>query len=199
MIRNSTVSDSPKPEAVFGARAVRKQQELAHRSGQYQELIRQLFAESSVVAIVSSGSSQGSPAICEGIARELAASGRLVVVVPVNTVLVMNTIVPDETAFSPGRAPHVWVWPSPGGQHIEFFKSDRADNWLDALRRNFDAVLLDCPAVDTMPGIPEVAVMADAAVLLVQAGRTPKTEVQHAQRTLQLRGVHVAGSILIRR
>jgi hypothetical protein len=202
MTRNSTVSEKTSSKGSVAARALEKPIESVDSRGEYQELIRRLFQGQTVVAIVSSGSSEGSPLICERIAKELAASGKFVVVVPVNTLLGMNPVLPDETAFMAGNTPHVWLWPSTEGGPIEFFKfqeSGGPEHWLDALRQNFDSVLLDCPAAETMPSVTAVAAMADAAVLVVEAGRTAKHEIQRDQRALQVQGVYVAGSILIRR
>jgi hypothetical protein len=202
MTRNSTVSDKTSSVGSVPSRALQKPIEPGDNRGEYQELIQRLFHSPTAVAVVSSGSREGSPLICDGIAKELAASGKFVVVVQVNTLLGMNPILPDETAFMPGKTPHVWLWPSAEGGPIEFFKfreSGRTGNWLDALRQNFDSVLLDCPAAEMMPSVTAVAAMADAAVLVVEAGRTAKQEIQRDQRALQAIGVYVAGSILIRR
>ena len=169
--------------------------------GTYVELIRRLFHSPSVVAIVGSGIGLGAVNVCDEIAAELAASGKRVVVVPVDKLLRMNRLpVPDETAFISGSAPNIWLWPVSGGQKIEFFKSRElagADNWLDSLRRNFDSVLLNCPAVQATSGVTGVAAMADAAVLVVEAGRSPRQEIQFDQRALQLGGVKLAGCVLI--
>jgi hypothetical protein len=51
--------------------------------------------------------------------------------------------------------------------------------------------------VEETPGITEVAVMADAAILIAEAGRTSKQQIQQDQRALQLRGAKVVGSILV--
>ena len=172
-------------------------------SGEYLHLIRRLFAIPSVVAIGGSGPSERIRSICEGIALELAANAKRVVMVPVATVLGINPMeIPDETAFVPGKAPNIWIWPPSSGHQIEFFKlrqSADQENWLGALRRNFDAVLLECPALGTTAGVGEVMALADAAVLTVEAGRTSKRQVQQDQRALLFRGAKVAGCILIKR
>ncbi|MGC2107979.1 MAG: hypothetical protein WA655_00590 [Candidatus Korobacteraceae bacterium] len=173
-----------------------------HRS-EYHVLIRRLFQSHSAVALVA-GPGQRTGDICEGIAAELAASGRRVVLVRVDALLAMNPLpIPDESACAPGRAPNIWLWPSTAGAQVEFFKASApalaAGDWLDSLRRNFDSVLLDCPAVDTVAGGAEVASKADAAVLAVEAGRAPKQQIQRCQRALQSSGVKLAGCILIGR
>ena len=163
---------------------------------EYGELIQRLFQGPSAVAIVGIGLEKGVVGVCEGIAKELAAAGKRVVIVPVDSLL------RSETSLISMLARNVWRWPSPLGRPLEFFNSSEskqpdAENWLDVLRRNFDSVLLDCPAVDMMFGVTEVAAMADAAVLVVQSGQTSRNQVQDDQRALQLRGATLAGCILL--
>jgi Mrp family chromosome partitioning ATPase len=174
------------------------------RSGDYLDLIRQHFHTRSAVAIVAVGSGQGAGDVCDNLAAELAASGNRVVIVAIEALLRMNPEPPpDESRCSPGRTPNVWRWPSTSGGQLEFFKShspaDPAANWLDSLRVAFDSVLLDCPATETAPAAAQLAAMADAALLVVEASRTTRHQVQHDQRALQLRGVKLAGCILIER
>ena len=82
-------------------------------------------------------------------------------------------------------------WPirHAGGAQIPSFKSrvpeDRAENWLDFLRLTFDAVLLDCPAAETATAAAQHAALADVAVLVVEAGRTTRRQIQRDQRALQ--------------
>jgi len=57
--------------------------------------------------------------------------------------------------------------------------------------------LLDCPATGATPAAAQLAAMADAAMLVVEAGRTTRRQIQHDQRALQLTGVKVAGCILM--
>jgi Mrp family chromosome partitioning ATPase len=174
-------------------------------SGDYSEVIRQLFKGPAAVAVVGGnrGAEHGVSRISENLASELAITGKRVIVVVVTRVLQMNPIaVPHEADFTPSKTPHVWTWAPPGGRKTEVFKSlDVCDsgNWLDRLRRTFDAVLLDCPGVEETPGVSEVAAMADAALLVVEAGHTSKRQLQHDQWSLLLRGATVAGFILVQR
>lgn len=171
---------------------------------EYGGLIHRLFQSPTALAVVGIGLDKGVVGVCEGIANELAESGKRVVVVPVDRLLRMNPIiVPGETALMSGIARNVWLWPSPLGRPIEFFNSSESkptgtESWLDALRRNFDAVLLECPAIDSTFGVTEVAAMADATVLVVEAGKTSRQQIQHDQHALQSRGATLAGCILLR-
>ena len=171
-------------------------------SGEYLDLIRTLFQSRAVVAVVDSGSGARAPEACRGIAAELAASGNRVVIVQVASLLRMSQF-PDARACLPGRAPNVSLWPGTAGAPVEFFQSPASApsdcNWLASLRRDFDAVLLECPPVETAPATAAIAAMADATVLVIEACRTTKQQIQRDQQALQLRGVKLAGCILMRR
>jgi Mrp family chromosome partitioning ATPase len=203
MSRNAIVLEKAASEASFPLHTAQIPIEEPLPSGEYVDLIRRLFHSPSAVAVVRSGSRAAVAGVCAGIAAELAAAGKRVVVVPVEKLLRMSAIAaPNKTSFMPGNTRNVWVWPSPLGQQIEFFKSSTAeqgDNWLDCLRRNFDAVLLDCTALDVTPSVAEFALMAEAAVLVAEAGRSTRQQVQRDQRALEIRGVRLAGCVLLRR
>jgi Mrp family chromosome partitioning ATPase len=171
---------------------------------EYLELIQRLFQSPSVIAIVG-GSSQGENGsrISENLAAALGTTGKSVVVVAFDKLLRLNPLTPPhQMAYVQGNAPHVWLWPAQENPKIEFLKSRRdirQRNWLDCLRKDFDSVLLDCPNVGGAPGVTEVAAMADAVVLAVEAGRTSRQLILQDQQALQLRGARVVGSILIQR
>jgi hypothetical protein len=174
------------------------------RSGEYAELVRQLFYRRTAVAVVSSGFSVEVGNCCESIASELAAAGKSVVVVLVDSLLRSDSLRPyEEAVFATGKTPNVWVWLWAAGMKAGFPMENMvpltSENWLTELRRNFDAVLLDCSAVESVLGVTAVAAMADAAVLAVEAGRTSKHQIQRDQRVLQMGGVKLAACILIRR
>jgi hypothetical protein len=142
--------------------------------------------------------------VCEGIATELSAAGKPAVVVSVCSLLFPDPPVADGD-ISPAAEPvdsgdsrRYWRWPARTAQRAESFgrRLGSAEKWLDSLRRNFDAVLLDCQTVERMPGATAVGAMADAAVLVVDARRTSKDQIIRDQRALQLTGVKLAGCIL---
>ena len=168
---------------------------------EYAALIQRLFETACVVAVIGAGSGHGVTGICEGIASELSRLGRRVALVSVSALLQANPkALSNETTSLRGVGRNVRLWPSNAGQQIEFFKSRfpvEAKNWLEALREDFDAVLLDCPALETAPGGAAIAAMAEAAVLAVDATHTPKHQILLDQRILLLNGVKLAGCILI--
>jgi hypothetical protein len=170
------------------------------RAGEYSDLIRRLVRSHSVLAIIGVGPASRAAEACRGVAVELAASGNRIVIVQVDDLLRASPV-PAATACLPGSVPNVWFWPSTAGPSIEFFPSPVAppaeSDWLADLRRDFDSVLLDCSVPETAPGAAEIAAMADAAVLVVESGQTHKQHIQRDQRALQLRGVKLAGCILM--
>src|SRR4030095_9882130 len=116
---------------------------------EYGELIQRLFQGPSAVAIVGVGLEKGVVRVCRGNAKGLAGGGKRGGLLPVDSLL------RSETSLISTLARNVWRWPSPLGRPLEFFNSSEleqpdSENWLDVLRRNFDSVLLDCPAVDMM-------------------------------------------------
>ncbi len=170
------------------------------RTGEYSDLVRRLFQRPSAVSITSSGADSLHLGICEGIAAELAKTGKQVVVVPVDRLLLMNPVrVIDDLSLLPGVSPNVWVWPSIA-QQVEVFGAGsigEGEDWLERLRRNFHTVLLDCPPLEAMPGVAEISAMVDATLLVVQAGRSTRQQIRKDQLALQLSGATVAGCILI--
>ena len=184
-------------------------------SSDYTDLIRELFHGPSVVAIVGASFGNGVTPICEGIASGLSDRGKRVVLVSVRALLQTNTLAAASQRsvsttlfpFRPRRSRrvgrNVWLWPSPLGLQVESPKgivpapAKNWLNWLDYLRQDFDAVLMDCPALETAPGGAAIAAMADAAVLGVDALRTSKQQILVDQRLLQVSGVRLAGCILI--
>ena len=197
MSRNSLVLDKaefqPSPSVIL---------ETVPRAMEYADLVRQLLQGRSVVAVIGSGVESRGPEACRGIATEAAASGKHVVIVDVGALL-RSRQVPDVTGCLPGRAPNVFLWPSGVSSGVDFFQSSAPErsggNWLGLLRRNFDSVVLDCPPVETAPATAEIAALADAAVLVVEACRATKQKIERDQAALQLRGVKLAGCVLMQR
>jgi len=172
------------------------------RSAVYADLVRRYFHGRRALAVTAAGSGRAAQHTCRRLAAELAASGNRVVVVDVSAMLRTGPHC-DPAACLPSKAHNVWTWPSPAGERVEFFKSAapaaEAGSLVDSLCRIFDSVLLDCPAPETEPAAAEIAALADAAILVAEAGRTTKQQVERSQRELQSAGVTLAGCILMRR
>ncbi len=172
------------------------------RPGAYADLVRLVFRNRSALAVVAAGPSPGTAAVCHGIAAELAGSGKRVVIAQLDGVLPPGPL-PGAAACLPGPAPNVWLWPPAHEPDIDFFQSSpdpsAESDWLTELRREFDAVLLACPAPAAAPAALDAAARADAAVLVVHAGRTTTGQVRRAQRALELAQARLVGCILIER
>jgi len=172
----------------------------------YSSLIQQLFSTPAVVAVFGAGTGDQVRDTCTGIASELASVGRRAVVVSVQALLdpmpsvgsTEDNLLTAEPVDSEGMQKY-WLWPPRGGHRAESFgfrRPGKPEAWVDSLRRNFDAVLLDCQSVETTPGSVAVGTLADAAILVVEAARTPKTQILRDKRALQLTGIKLAGCIL---
>ncbi len=175
---------SPRPPQVAG-------------STEYAELRRLVLRSRSVLALLGAGSRSRTGEACRGLAAELSASGQRVIIVDVAGL--RPGCSPSAIACRPGASPGVWHWNGEDDSSVEFFprpgKVTAESDWLQDLRRSFDVVLLNCPSRE----YAEVAAMADAAVLVVEAGETPKQQIQRDQRALSAVGVALAGCVLMRR
>jgi hypothetical protein len=170
--------------------------------GEYVNLIRRVLRDRSVLAVIGAGSGSRSSEACRGIAAELGGSGKRVVIARIHGLLLAGRP-PAASASVPGRAPNVWIWPSPADAGVEFFPSpdapEEGSDWLGSLRRAFDAVLLDCPPPGVAPDAIEIAAMAEAAILVAEAGRTTRQQVRWDHRALELAGIRLAGCVLMER
>ena len=171
-------------------------------SGDYGALIRRLYRPHSAFAVVGIGAGARSGEACQGIAAELAASGKRIVVVSVDALLQAGSV-PPMAATSPGKVPNVCHWPSTMGVTVDFFHPTAdpgpGTGWLALLCRDFDAVLLDCPSPECAPGCSDVAALADFAILVIESGVTARQAIQRAQHKLESSGVQLAGCILMQR
>lgn len=172
------------------------------RSGDYATLIHRLFRGHSALAVIGIGQRSRSSEAVRGIASELGTSGNRVVIVKPEDLLRADTSA-ERPGYRMDNAPNVWFWPD-GLDTSTDLDGESAEQpgesgWLGYLCREFDVVLLDCRATDFTTTAAEVAAMADAAVLVVEAVETPKQQIQRVQRILEMSGVRLAGCILMQR
>jgi Mrp family chromosome partitioning ATPase len=201
MSRISAVLGKISPESSYESSTGAPGAGRAHaREKEYAALIERLLQGPAAVAVIGSGCGEGATDVCEGIAAELSGAGRRVVLVSVHRVLESGPVaLSEKTVFMPGAVRNVWRWPSFFGQRMESFQPGAAGaGWMETLRRNFDVVLLDCPALETPPGVAAVAAAADSAVLAVEAARTTKHQMLRDRHALRASGVNLAGCVLIR-
>ena len=172
------------------------------RSGDYATLIHRLFRSHSALAVIGIGQRSRSSEAVKGIASELGTSGNRVVIVKPEDLLRAETST-ARSGYRMDNSPNVWFWPdgldtSTDGAD-ESVEQPGESGWLGYLCREFDVVLLDCRATEFTTTATEVAGMADAAVLVVEAVETPKQQIQRVQRILEISGVRLAGCILMQR
>lgn len=67
---------------------------------------------------------------------------------------------------------------------------------VQALRLAFDYVLIDCPALSVSDEAALLASSADGVVLVVEAERTRRAEIQAATRTLEMANAKILGMVL---
>jgi hypothetical protein len=70
---------------------------------------------------------------------------------------------------------------------------------IAALRRRFDYVVLDCPAVSHSSDISSVASLVDAVLLVIGAGSSTKRQIAYAQQVIAECGGLLRGCVLNRR
>ncbi len=75
------------------------------------------------------------------------------------------------------------------------FRRDCIARW----RSQFEYVLIDCPSLGWSGDANGVARLVDGIILVVEANRTRKQQLQHAERQLELAGGKLMGYILNKR
>lgn len=70
---------------------------------------------------------------------------------------------------------------------------------LDALRWNFDYVLIDCPPPASSSDATTLAALVDGVSVVVKAGQTRRGQIQRCQQTIEAAGGHFLGFILNQR
>ena len=170
------------------------------RGAEFRGLIHRLFRGHAAAALIGPGAGSGTRDACWRLAKELAADRR-VVIVDVDRMLRANPLPPASTCWA-DRVSNIWHWPAladdSSDSKREVAPAEESD-WYSNLRHAFDAVLLDCPALESEPAAAEIAARADSAVLVVEAGKTKKKQIRQDERTLARRGVKLAGCILMNR
>jgi Mrp family chromosome partitioning ATPase len=89
---------------------------------------------------------------------------------------------------------NLWVLPVAVGLPSR----QRVEAQLLRLRREFDFVLLDAPPVGNSRSLT-LGTLADGAVLVLKAGRTPRSAVRLAVEELETAGIKVLGTVLNQR
>ncbi len=67
------------------------------------------------------------------------------------------------------------------------------------LRTAFGAVVLDCGPLLSSPDVPKLGHLLDGAIVVVEAGRSTRPQIEHALEVLSLAGSDLKGFVLNRR
>jgi succinoglycan biosynthesis transport protein ExoP len=107
---------------------------------------------------------------------------------------------PVEALARPTKVAGVWVLPSgPGAVSISnLLYSNRMAELLERLRNDFDMILIDTPPMLSIADARILGRLADAAVLVIRAGHTSRSDGQRAKERLIEDGIPVLGVILNR-
>ena len=82
---------------------------------------------------------------------------------------------------------------------LGLLRQDKMGTLLTNLISRFDVLLIDTAPVNRYPDAQLLAGMADAAVLVVDVGRTPREAVAKAKQTIQAGQGNLLGTVLNRR
>lgn len=89
------------------------------------------------------------------------------------------------------------------GQELELWNNDskveRAIRNLQALRYEFDIVLIDCDSIDRSADAALLAPAADGVVLVVEANKTRRGSVSESIKTINLADGNLLGCVMNRR
>ena len=70
---------------------------------------------------------------------------------------------------------------------------------MQHLRSRFGVIILDCGPLLSSPDLPKLGHLVDGAVMVVEAGRSTRPQIEHALEVLSLAGSDFKGFVLNRR
>jgi Mrp family chromosome partitioning ATPase len=70
---------------------------------------------------------------------------------------------------------------------------------LERLRRKYRYVLIDCPSLKETSDAVRIAPLVDGIVLVIEANRTQKEQIQYAERTIERARGRILGHVLNKR
>jgi len=88
---------------------------------------------------------------------------------------------------------------SPVEQPLGLVKSRQARAVLSQIRERFDHTVIDTPSANVFPDAHVIGAQVDGALLVIQAGETPRETVAEAKKRLDLAGVRCMGLVLNQR
>ncbi|HVQ37498.1 MAG TPA: hypothetical protein VMS31_08195 [Pyrinomonadaceae bacterium] len=190
--------------------------------GFYLELIRTVFQavdgpgklRNRVVAFTSATRGEGVSYVTNVMAKELAAqTQKRVLLVDAEVLGNLNLADPkhianhcEETEIDNlltlsvvESSAHVLAARGLGGASDWDSSSEYRKACLDALRWNFDYVLIDCPSPSVSSEAITLAPIIDGIALVVKAAQTRRTQIQHCQELLKNAGGEFLGFVLNQR
>ena len=87
----------------------------------------------------------------------------------------------------------------PNGQHSWESTWEYRRDVIEHLRAAFDYVLIDCPALREANDLLSLAPFADGIILIVEAGRTRRDQILHAEKAIAFARGTLIGHILNKR
>ncbi len=161
-----------------------------HRA--YAELAAKLFAAGTprqVLAFASVNAGEGVTRTIRGLAAEIVRSGR--------TVATFDGEVHCRPGLAggfcePDSEPCILGAPRPSRTEITVSP-------LGALRERYDVVLIDCGSLASSVDLLCVAPHSDGVVLVVEAGRTTRDQLERAVKVVRESGARLAGCVLNKR
>jgi cellulose biosynthesis protein BcsQ len=194
-----------------------------NKVGFYLELIRTVFQavdgqgklRNRVVAFTSATRGEGVSYVVNVLAKELAAqTQKRVLLVEAEALGALNLADPNHisshceeteidnllTLSAPESAPaRVMAARSQGGASDWDSGSAYRKACMDALRWNFDYVLIDCPSPAVSSEAITLAPITDGFAIVVKAAQTRQSQIQHCQETLKNAGARFLGFVLNQR
>lgn len=190
--------------------------------GFYLELIRTVFQavdgqgklRNRVVAFTSATRGEGVSYVANVMAKELAAqTQKRVLLVNAEALGNLNLADPKHIAHhceeteidnlltlsAAESSAHVLAARGLGGASDWDSSSEYRKACLDALRWNFDYVLIDCPSPSVSSEAITLAPIIDGIALVVKAAQTRRTQIQHCQELLKNAGGKFLGFVLNQR
>jgi Mrp family chromosome partitioning ATPase len=96
-------------------------------------------------------------------------------------------------------APQVAAVAGWGGASDWDSSSEHRKACIDALRWDFDYVLIDCPAPAVSSDAATLAPVIDGIAIVVKAAQTRRPQIQHCQQVIESAGGHFLGFVLNQR
>ncbi len=182
-------SDPMPPQAPSSPRAKRVSGQRA-----YAELGTKLFPTTGpgrVVAFASVNRGEGVTRTVRGLADELARSKKIVTVLDGS---LQGAHVPGMSVLDAGLHIEPAILGAPRAVEPE-----TVSTFIASLRKRSDCILLDCGSLEASTDLLRLAQFTDAVLLVVEAGRTGKDQVDRAARVIGEAGGTLIGCVLNKR